>query len=547
MAPPRRRRITFEWAGEEFSVGEYAVPAPLWRVLQQAVCIVMDGGGCGAALAAAVPPGAPGAAFLADLVDEAAREEVWASGEEARGVLVELLGWMVENAEEVMGQAEVSEGAGAGMAALAAAVSAAGKAAGDDGCRAGSCGVESITPGHSIVELRWRGRKYHSSKLVVLDAATAAACADVARITLRGREAAIMTGGRLAGLNFPPDGPAPNAYITALLAAAPADDARWLAAGSGEPQHAEAFAAAHGAIAAYLAHIGHPAAAAAAAVSKGERVPAGYAGITDVNGHSVVELQWRGRMYHSSRQVVLDAATAAACADVARITLRGREAAIVDGNNRGLNFPPDGPTPNAYITALLAAAPADDARWLAVGSGEPRQADAWAAAHAAVAAYLAHIGHASAAVAAAVSKGERVQAGYAGIRDVNGHSVVSLAWRARTYKSSECVVLDAATAAACADVARITLRGREAAIVKGRLSGLNFPPDGPAPNDYITALLTAAPADDARWLEADSGEVRHAEAFAAAHAAIAAYLEHIGHASAGEARARAVDAAAGVR
>jgi hypothetical protein len=75
MAPPRRRRITFEWTGEEFAVGEYAVPGPLWRVLQQAVCIVMDGGGCGAALAAAVPPGAPGAAFLADLVDEAAREE----------------------------------------------------------------------------------------------------------------------------------------------------------------------------------------------------------------------------------------------------------------------------------------------------------------------------------------------------------------------------------------------------------------------------------------------------------------------------------------
>jgi hypothetical protein len=92
MVPPRRRRITFEWAGEEFAVGEYAVPGPLWRVLQQAVCIVMDGGGCGAALAAAVPPGVPGAAFLSDLVKEAAREEEWASGEEARVVLAKMLG-----------------------------------------------------------------------------------------------------------------------------------------------------------------------------------------------------------------------------------------------------------------------------------------------------------------------------------------------------------------------------------------------------------------------------------------------------------------------
>ncbi len=59
------------------------------------------------------------------------------------------------------------------------------------------------------------------------------------------------------------------------------------------------------------------------------------------------------------------------------------------------------------------------------------------------------------------------------------------------------------------------------------------------------ALLAAAPADDARWLAAGSGEPRHAEAFAAAHGAIAAYLEHVGHASAGEARARADDADAG--
>ncbi len=275
---------------------------------------------------------------------------------------------------------------------------------------------------------------------------------------------------------------------------------------------------------------------------------AGYAGITDVNGYSVVKLGWRGRIYQSSAQVVLDAATAAACADVARITLRGREAATVKGSLLGLNFPPDGPAPNAYITALLAAAPADDARWLAAGSGEPRHAEAFAAAHAAVAAYLAHIGHASAAAAAALSKGERAQAGHAGgITDVNGHTIVQLAWRGRGYRSSKQVVLDAATAAACADVARITLRGREAAIVKGPNRGLNLTPDGPAPNAYITALLAAAPADDARWLAAGSGEPRYAEAFAAAHAAVAAYLAHIGHASAGEARARADDAAAGGR
>jgi hypothetical protein len=397
MAPPRRRRITFEWAGEEFAVGEYAVPGPLWRVLQRAVCIVMDGGGCGAALAAAVPPGAPGAAFLSDLVDEAAREDAWASGEEARGVLAELLGWMVANADEVMGQEEpMSAGAGAdaGMAA------GAGDGAGDDGGRAGSCGVQLTRSGHSVVKLTWRGRNYHSSKQVVLDAATAAACADVARITLRGREAAVVKG-NLPGLNFPPDGPAPIDYITALLAAAPADDARWLAAGSGEPGQAEAFAAAHGAIAAYLAHVGHPAAASAAALSKGERVQAGYAGITDVKGHSVVQLAWRGRKYFSSERVALDDATAAACADVARITLRGRQAAIVKGSSPGLNFPPDGPAPIDYITALLAASPADDARWLATGSGEPRHADAFAAAHAAVAAYLEHVGHASASVARA--------------------------------------------------------------------------------------------------------------------------------------------------
>jgi hypothetical protein len=231
MAPPRRRRITFEWASAEFNVGEYAVPGPLGRVLQQAVCIVMDGGGAssGAALAAAVPPGAPGAAFLADLVDEAAREKEWASGEEARGVFAELLGWIVANAEEVMVQAAMSGGAGAGMAA---AVSAAGKAAGDDGGRAGSCGVLLTRCGHSDVVLQWRGRNYKSRGRVVLDAATAAACADVARITLRGWEAAVVDG-KFHGLNFPPDGPTSNAYITALLAAAPADDARWLvAAGS---------------------------------------------------------------------------------------------------------------------------------------------------------------------------------------------------------------------------------------------------------------------------------------------------------------------------
>ncbi len=252
-------------------------------------------------------------------------------------------------------------------------------------------------------------------------------------------------------------------------------------------------------------------------------------------------------MYRSSEQVVLDVATAAACADVVRITLRGREAATVKRNLSGLNFAPDGPAPNAYIAALLAAAPADDARWLAAGSGEPRHAEAFAAAHAAIAAYLEHIGHGSAAAAAAISKGERVQAGHANITDVDGQSVVVLRWRGRAYCSSKLVMLDAATAAACADVARITLRGREAAIVKGgKNPGLNFPPDGPAPNEYITALLAAAPADDARWLEAGSGEPRHAETFAAAHAAVAAYLEHIGHASAGEARARAVDAAAGV-
>jgi hypothetical protein len=277
MAPPRRRRITFEWAGEEFAVGEYAVPGPLWRVLQQAVCIVMDGGGCGAAFACAVPPGAPGTAFLADLVDEAAREEAWASGEEARGVLAELLGWMVANAEEVMGQEEVSLGAGKGAAA-AADVSPAGKAAGggvhadgaggdaDGGHASGgshSC-TFAVKPGHAVVHLYWRGRKYFSSRQVVLDAATAAACADVARITLRGREAAIVDGNN-RGLNFRPDGPAPNAYITALLAAAPANDARWLAASSGEPRHAEAFPAAHAAIAAYLEHVGHASAGAARA------------------------------------------------------------------------------------------------------------------------------------------------------------------------------------------------------------------------------------------------------------------------------------------
>ncbi len=379
-----------------------------------------------------------------------------------------------------------------------------------------------------------------------MDSATAAACADVARIALRGREAATVKG-TSRGLNYALDGPAPDAYITALLAAAPADDARWLAAGSGEPRHAEAFAAAHAAIAAYLAHIGHASAEAAAAVSKGERVQAGYAGIRDVNGHSRVSLYWRGRTYGSTRQVVLDAATAAACADVARITLRGREAATVKGTSRGLNYALDGPAPDAYITALLGAAPADDARWLAAGSGEPRHADAFAAAHAAVAAYLAHIGHASAAAAAALSAGERMQAGYANIADVNGRSSVEMRWRGRNYKSSVRVVLDADTAAACADVARITLRGREATIVDGNNRGLNFPPDGPAPNAYITALLAAAPEDDARWLAIGIGEPRHEAAFAAAHAAVAAYLEHIGHASAGEARARAVDAAAGGR
>ncbi len=82
--------------------------------------------------------------------------------------------------------------------------------------------------------------------------------------------------------------------------------------------------------------------------------------------------------------------------------------------------------------------------------------------------------------------------------------------------------------------------------MKGGFRGLNFPPDGPAPNAYITALLAAAPADDARWLEAGSGEPRHEAAFAAAHAAVAAYLVHVGHASAGAAHVRAIDAAAGV-
>ncbi len=106
------------------------------------------------------PPGAPGAAFLADLVDEAAREEEWASGEEARGVVAGVLGWMVANADEVMGQAEVSGGAGAGKAVAAAA--------GDDGGRAGSGGVLLTRCGHSIVQLQWRGRHYKSSKHVVL-------------------------------------------------------------------------------------------------------------------------------------------------------------------------------------------------------------------------------------------------------------------------------------------------------------------------------------------------------------------------------------------
>jgi hypothetical protein len=399
MAPPRRRRrITFEWAGEEFTVGEYAVPGPLWRVLQRAVCIVMDGGACGAALAAAVPPGAPGAAFLSDLVDEAAREEEWASGEEARGVLAELLGWMVENADEVMGQAEVSAGAGGAAAAVSTGAAGGGEPPTVGG---GRNGLEVIPSGRIRVYFTWRYRNYYSSMFLKLDAATAAACSDVARITLRGREAAIAAG-KFYGLNFPPDGPAPNAYITALLAAAPADDARWLAAGSGEPRHEAAFAAAHGAIAAYLEHIGHASAAAAAALMNGERVQAGYAGIRDVNGRSSVSLRWRGRMYQSSERVVLgDAATAAACADVARITLRGREAATVKGRLTGLNCAPGGPAPNDYITALLAAAPTDDARWLAAGSGEPRHEAAFAAAHAAIAAYLEHVGHASAGAARA--------------------------------------------------------------------------------------------------------------------------------------------------
>jgi hypothetical protein len=111
------------------------------------------------------------------------------------------------------------------------------------------------------------------------------------------------------------------------------------------------------------------------------------------------------------------------------------------------------------------------------------------------------------------------------------------------FESGWQLALDGATAAACSDVARITLRGRQAAAPQWHCCTLNFPPNGPAPNDYITALLAASPADDARWLAAGSGEPRRAEAFAAAHAAIAAYLAHIGHPSAAAAHARALSAA----
>ncbi len=400
--PPRRRRLTFEWAGKLHVAGDYAVPGPLWRVLQEAARIVLDGGSSSSgpssaatAAALAVPPGAPGAAFLAALASEAARDNAWASGKEAQLAVAGLLGWVVANADEVMGQAETSAGAEA-----AAAVSGGASAAGGGeppGAVGGRYGLNVAPSGRIRVQFNWRLRMYNSSLHLTLDAATAAACVDIARITVRGREAAIVTR-NFRGLNFPPDGPAPNDYIAALLAVAPADDARWLA-GSWAPRHAEAFAAAHGAIAAYLAHIGHASAAAAAAVSMGERLQAGYAGITDAKGHSRVQLQWRGRKYFSGTCVVLDAATAAACADVARITLRGREATTVKGNRRGLNFPPDGPAPNDYITALLAVAPADDARWLAAGSGAPRHEAAFAAADGAIAAYLAHIRHASAAAA----------------------------------------------------------------------------------------------------------------------------------------------------
>ena len=113
-------------------------------------------------------------------------------------------------------------------------------------------------------------------------------------------------------------------------------------------------------------------------------------------------------MINSYYSLRLDAATAAACADVMRITLRGQEAALVYGKQRGLNFPPGGPTPNAYIAALLAASPPDDSRWLHPSTGQPRLEHARAAAHAAIAAYLSHIGHPSAAAAREVAERARV-------------------------------------------------------------------------------------------------------------------------------------------
>jgi hypothetical protein len=397
---PPRRRITFEWGGELLAAGEYSASGPLWHVLQEAARVVLDGGspssrGAGAA-ALAIPPGAPGHAFLAALVEKAAREKAWESGAQARDIVVKLLAWMVSHAGEVMGlpAAAVRAAAAAASAVFGPHASGAGEPA-----DSGRAYIYATSPGHHIVNMGWRGIKYNSTKRLKLNAATAAACADVARITLRGREAAIVDGNN-RGLNFPPGGPTPNAYITALLAAAPADDARWLAAGSGEPRHADAFAAAHAAIAAYLEHIGHPSAAAAAALRKGEPARTGYCGIIERNGHTAAAAPWKGHTFISGWWLDLDKETAAACADVVRITLRGREATIVKGNLRGLNFPPDGPAPNAYITALLAAAPADDARWLEGGRGKPRHEAAFTAAHAAVAAYLTHIGHPSAAAAA---------------------------------------------------------------------------------------------------------------------------------------------------
>ncbi len=129
---------------------------------------------------------------------------------------------------------------------------------------------------------------------------------------------------------------------------------------------------------------------------------------------------------------------------------------------------------------------------------------------------------------------------FTGITRSKGHNIVCLTWRSHTYMSSAAVEMDEATTAACADVARITLRGKQAAEARSHLRGLNFPPDGPAPNEYVTTLLAASPEDDARWLAPPprSGEPCLAHATAAMHAAIAAYLTHLGHPSAAAAWAQ---------